>query len=80
MLVAEYVSPERLELCRLVREHCYSALESTLVHPDDGWGVLRAEAALEVPIETMAGWFMMDETMMANLRLAMTMVQDDLVY
>lgn len=72
---AALIHPSRLELCRIVREHCYQAEMPMMTVPGDGYIVRLAQATLEVPIETMAAWFMLDETVMANMRLAMTMVQ-----
>lgn len=66
----------QLELVRLVREHCYQMLIE-----NGGWVLLDsevvrvAEVALEVPIEEMADWFNMSDTVLANLRLAMTMTE-----
>lgn len=64
----------RLELCRIVREHCYQIVELPAYPAVDEPLRTTCAAALEVSIETMAGWFMMDETVLANIRLAMTMV------
>lgn len=69
------IAPARLELCRIVREHCYQAEMPMMTVPGDDYIVRLAQATLETPIETMAAWFMMDETVMANMKLAMTMVQ-----
>jgi hypothetical protein len=73
------LTPERLELCRIVREHCYQAVVPMPHIPQDDLVVELAEAALEVPIETLASWVRSSETMMGNIRLVMTMVQQQLI-
>lgn len=78
------ITPERLELCRLVREHCSGWVGQPAI-PLHNWTEDElaerrlCEAALDVPIEVMAGWFMMDETVLANIRLAMTMAEQTMV-
>lgn len=62
-----YLTEWRLELCRMVREHCYQT-DSAL--PE-------SELALEVPVEVMAQWFVRSDTVLGNIRLAMTMVQQN---
>jgi len=69
----ERVSSWRLEMCRLVRESCYSLLSG---RGDAGI----AKVALEVPIENMARWFVRTETVLANMRLALSMVEQNLGY
>jgi hypothetical protein len=62
----------RLEMCRLVRESCYTTLA--------GWETddPTVLAALEVPVEIMATWFVRTETTLGNMRLAMVMVAQNL--
>lgn len=73
------ITPERLELCRIVREHCYQAVAPMAHIPQDEIVVELAETALDTSIEVMAGWFMMDETVLANIRLAMSMVAESVL-
>ena len=71
----------RLELCRLVREHCYQAVQPVptwIAGPAADEIVRLAQAALEVPIEEMASWFNLSDTVLANLRLAMMMTEQRL--
>lgn len=70
------IIPARLELCRIVREHCYQALmDNGGWVPENPQVIKLAETALDVPVEEMASWFVMSDTVLANIRLAMAMVE-----
>lgn len=74
------ISSTRLELCRLVREHCYQIAGIRGTQSGDVYLRDLAQAALEVPIDEMADWFVMSDTVLANLRLAMTMTEQRVAY
>lgn len=69
----------RLGLCRLVREHATQGAE--LVGNGSGDVYVRelCTRVLEVPVEEMAGWFNMSDTVLANIRLAMAMVEQSMM-
>ncbi len=72
------LTPERVELVRIVREHCTQCAEIVGNGSGDIWLRQLAEAALAVPIEEMAGWFDMRITVLDNIRLAMQTVADEM--
>jgi hypothetical protein len=78
----ERVSSWRLEMCRMVRESCYTmAADPAAVGPGDPLATYNrtlATVALEVPIPDMARWFVRTETVLGNMRLAMSMVEQNL--
>jgi hypothetical protein len=75
------ISPSRLEVVRIVREHCAGIVDHPLPESRLGDAAVSelAYAALDMPIEVMAGWVQLDETVMANIRLVMSMVRERLV-
>jgi hypothetical protein len=77
--VVTTLTPARLEVVRIVREHCTTLVELPEYPVVDVELRQLADTALDTPVEVMAGWVQMDETVMANIRLVMSMVRDQLL-
>jgi hypothetical protein len=69
----------RLEMVRLMREHSYGMadVENPTCHDEET--LQAAEWALDQPVETMAGWVDLSDTVMANLRQVYVRYQESLV-
>lgn len=67
----------RLEVVRVLREQC-SMVASGPLHGDP-WIVRAAEAALDTPVEEMAAWVDLGDTVMNNVRAIMRRVESQRV-
>jgi hypothetical protein len=63
------LTPHRLEMVRLTREHCTTVAELQGPAPDR----LGATMLLNTPIELAASWVQPSESVMANIRLLVHM-------